>query len=98
MSVEQRVQLLVQEAEKKLNPSGFFSFLSGGPKFDEAAELYEKAANLHKVAKNCKNYFINQSRIQKLNQLKGIWLQIYYYVQQIAVRKQTTNMMLQIIM
>eukprot|EP00401_Gymnodinium_catenatum_P076687 CAMPEP_0117499490 /NCGR_PEP_ID=MMETSP0784-20121206/22272_1 /TAXON_ID=39447 /ORGANISM="" /LENGTH=334 /DNA_ID=CAMNT_0005294639 /DNA_START=45 /DNA_END=1047 /DNA_ORIENTATION=+ len=40
---------LVQQAEQKLK-GGFLSFLSG-PKYDEAAELYQQAANQYKLAK-----------------------------------------------
>lgn len=42
---------LVQQAEKKLK-GGFMSFLSGGPRYDEAMELYQQAANQYKLAKD----------------------------------------------
>jgi|EP00927_Polykrikos_kofoidii_P055508 alpha-soluble NSF attachment protein len=41
---------LVQQAEQKLK-GGFLSFLTGGPKYDEACELYQQAANQYKLAK-----------------------------------------------
>jgi len=47
---EARAQALIQEAGKKMNPTGFLSMFSG-PKFDDAAELYSKAANMYKIAK-----------------------------------------------
>jgi len=43
-------QALVQQAEAKLK-GGFFAFLSG-PKFDEASDLYQQAANQYKLAKD----------------------------------------------
>jgi alpha-soluble NSF attachment protein len=49
MSIQQGVEFRSQ-AEKKLNKGGFFSFLSGGSKLDEAQELYQKAANQFKLA------------------------------------------------
>jgi alpha-soluble NSF attachment protein len=42
---------LVKQAENKLKGGGFMSFLTGGPKYDEAAELYQQAANQFKLAK-----------------------------------------------
>jgi alpha-soluble NSF attachment protein len=42
---------LVKQAEQKLKGGGFMSFLTGGPKYDEAAELYQQAANQYKLAK-----------------------------------------------
>uniref|UniRef100_A0A7S1FJB5 Alpha-soluble NSF attachment protein n=1 Tax=Noctiluca scintillans TaxID=2966 RepID=A0A7S1FJB5_NOCSC len=44
---------LVSQAEQKLK-GGFLSFLSGGPKYDEAAELYVQAANQFKISKEWK--------------------------------------------
>lgn len=44
---------LVAQAEKKLKSGGgLFSFLSGGPKYDEAMDLYQQAANQYKLAKD----------------------------------------------
>ena len=43
----------VRKAEKKL--TGGFSFFSGSSKYEDAAELLEKAANSFKLAKNCKS-------------------------------------------
>jgi len=43
---------LVREAEGKIKGGGgFLSFLTGGPKYDEAIELYQQAANQYKLAK-----------------------------------------------
>jgi len=42
---------LVAQAEQKLKGGGFLSFLTGGPKYDEAQDLYKQAANQHKLAK-----------------------------------------------
>lgn len=42
---------LVQQAEQKLKGGGFLSFLTGGPKYDEASDLYQQAANQYKLAK-----------------------------------------------
>merc|ERR1719203_2696190 len=42
---------LVRRAEQKLQ-RGFLSFLTGGPKYDEAIELYQQAANQYKLEKN----------------------------------------------
>jgi len=41
---------LVKKAEEKLK-GGFLSFLTGGPKYDEASELYQQAANQFKLQK-----------------------------------------------
>ena len=53
-SHEQRAQDFLRQAEEKLRaPSGFFSFLTGGSsmRVEEAAELFSKAANNFKLAK-----------------------------------------------
>ncbi|KAH0481563.1 MAG: uncharacterized protein KVP18_001375 [Porospora cf. gigantea A] len=42
---------LIQQAEKKAKGHAF-SFLSGGPKYDEAADLYKKAGNVYKLEKS----------------------------------------------
>jgi alpha-soluble NSF attachment protein len=42
---------LVERAEQKLKGGGFMSFLTGGPKYDEAQELYQQAANQYKIGK-----------------------------------------------
>lgn len=42
---------LLKKADAKLQSSGFLSFLSGGPKYDEASELYQQAANQFKLLK-----------------------------------------------
>jgi alpha-soluble NSF attachment protein len=44
---------LMKRADKKLNSFGLFANFSGS-KYDDAAELYEKAANQFKLAKACK--------------------------------------------
>lgn len=41
---------LMKQAESKLK-GGLFSFLTGGPKYDEASDLYQQAANQYKLAK-----------------------------------------------
>lgn len=41
---------LVKKADKKLNSFGLFGF---GSKYEDAAELLEKAANHFKLAKSC---------------------------------------------
>lgn len=51
---------LMKKADKKLTSFGFFG--SFGSKYDDAAELYEKAANQFKLAKACK-YFLTVSMI-----------------------------------
>mmetsp|Transcript_71385 Transcript_71385/g.149173 ORF Transcript_71385/g.149173 Transcript_71385/m.149173 type:complete len:293 (-) Transcript_71385:389-1267(-) len=45
-------QQLVQQAQQKLQGGGFLSFLTGGPKYDEAQDLYQQAANQYKLAKD----------------------------------------------
>lgn len=45
-------QGLVRQAEQKLKSGGLFSFLTGGPKYDEAADLYQQAANQFKLSKD----------------------------------------------
>ncbi len=42
---------LIQEADKKLSKSGFFSMLSGGNKYEEGRELLQKAAAQFKISK-----------------------------------------------
>lgn len=44
---------LEKKAEKKLTGWGLF-----GSKYDDAADLFDKAANQFKLAKNCKISFI----------------------------------------
>eukprot|EP01057_Protomagalhaensia_wolfi_P001754 Protomagalhaensia_wolfi_Nauph_80__1753@NODE_2093_length_1215_cov_51_394558_g1634_i0_p2_GENE_NODE_2093_length_1215_cov_51_394558_g1634_i0NODE_2093_length_1215_cov_51_394558_g1634_i0_p2_ORF_typecomplete_len156_score31_81SNAP/PF14938_6/5_9e26TPR_12/PF13424_6/5_8e06TPR_7/PF13176_6/3_8e03TPR_7/PF13176_6/0_21TPR_7/PF13176_6/14TPR_1/PF00515_28/2_6e03TPR_1/PF00515_28/0_0028TPR_1/PF00515_28/1_3e03TPR_2/PF07719_17/1_4e03TPR_2/PF07719_17/0_0054TPR_2/PF07719_17/1_1e02TPR_MalT/PF17874_1/0_016TPR_16/PF13432_6 len=39
-----------EEAERKLK-GGFLAFVKGGPKYDEASELFANAGNLYKVQK-----------------------------------------------
>lgn len=48
---EEKAAQYMQQAEKKLQKSGFMSMFSGGNKNEEAAELYAKAANSYKMAK-----------------------------------------------
>mmetsp|Transcript_1619 Transcript_1619/g.5269 ORF Transcript_1619/g.5269 Transcript_1619/m.5269 type:complete len:260 (+) Transcript_1619:86-865(+) len=48
MSSEDRARALVEKAEKKLSS---WSLFSSGSKFEDASEMYVKAANLFKVAK-----------------------------------------------
>ena len=45
-----RASELMKKADKKLNSFGFF----GGSKYDDAAEMYERAGNQFKLAKACK--------------------------------------------
>jgi len=42
---------LVAQAEQKLQGGGFLSFLTGGPKYQDAQDLYQQAANQYKLAK-----------------------------------------------
>lgn len=42
---------LWDNAQKKLQGGGFLSFLTGGPKYEEAQDLFQQAANQHKLAK-----------------------------------------------
>lgn len=56
MSGEREAMELIAKADKKANSSGWFS----GPKRDEAAELYTKAANHYKLIKRCR--FIDRVR------------------------------------
>jgi hypothetical protein len=53
MSSEQQARDLIAQAQKKLNSWSFF-----GPsnKCEDAAELYEKAGNMFKLAQQCKIY------------------------------------------
>lgn len=44
-----RASELMKKADKKLSSFGFF----GGSKYDDAAEMYERAANQFKLAKAC---------------------------------------------
>lgn len=52
MSSEQQARDLIAQAQKKLTSWSFF-----GPsnKYEDAAELYEKAGNMFKLAQQCKN-------------------------------------------
>jgi len=44
---------LVKKAEQRLTKScGLMGFLSGGPKYEEAAELFQQAANQYKLSKD----------------------------------------------
>jgi alpha-soluble NSF attachment protein len=51
MSSEQQARDLINQAQKKLNSWSFF-----GPsnKYEDAAEFYEKAGNMFKLAQQCK--------------------------------------------
>lgn len=46
-----RASELMKKADKKLNSFGLFGM---GSKYDDAAEMYERAANQFKLAKACK--------------------------------------------
>ena len=50
MSESEAINLL-NEAEAKLKSKGWFGL--GGAKYDEAAELFAKAANAYKLVKMC---------------------------------------------
>ena len=50
MSQEDKARALVEKAEKKL---ASWSLFGGGSKYEDAAEMYTKAANLFKVSKCC---------------------------------------------
>merc|ERR1711908_93418 len=45
-----QARALCQQAERKLK-GGFMSVLTGGPRYDEAMDLYHQAANQYKLAK-----------------------------------------------
>ena len=49
MSQSDKAHALMEKAEKKLGSWSLF----GGNKFEDAAELFTKAANLFKVSKDC---------------------------------------------
>jgi alpha-soluble NSF attachment protein len=49
MSSNTEANDLVAQAKKKASYSGWF----GGNKFDEAADLYQRAANSYKLSKDC---------------------------------------------
>lgn len=53
---EREAQELVAKADKKATSSSWFF---GGNKYEEAAELYTKAANIFKMAKRCKQYTVH---------------------------------------
>ena len=48
-----RASELMKKADKKLNSFGLFGGI--GSKYDDAAEMYERAANQFKLAKACKH-------------------------------------------
>jgi hypothetical protein len=50
MSNESRARALVDKAEKKL---ASWSLFSSGSKYEDASEMYAKAANMFKVSKCC---------------------------------------------
>lgn len=53
-SKELQGDAFVSEAEKKMSGGGFFGFFgSKKDKAREAAELYDKAANVYKLEKKC---------------------------------------------
>ncbi|XP_042387542.1 alpha-soluble NSF attachment protein-like [Zingiber officinale] len=60
----------VQKAEKKLSGWGIF-----GSKYDDAADLYEKACNCFKLAKNCTSFAFFLS-IPSL----PIWIRMFYRI------------------
>lgn len=51
---EREALALLAKADKKATTFGWF----GSNKFEDAAELYTKAANSFKLAKRCEYYFI----------------------------------------
>lgn len=57
MSSEQQARDLINQAQKKLNSWSFF-----GPsnKYEDAAELYEKAGNMFKLAQQCKSLLLHE--------------------------------------
>jgi len=65
---EARARAMLLEAEKKLTSFSFFDmFSSGNTKFEEAAAIYTKAANLFKIVKKCRVVVVHGL---DLNQLK----------------------------
>ncbi len=54
-----RASELMKKADKKLNSFGFFS----SSKYDDAAEMYERAANQFKLAKACELSTLFPARI-----------------------------------
>ena len=51
---EREASALLAKADKKATTFGWF----GSNKFEDAAELYTKAANSFKLAKRCECYFL----------------------------------------
>mmetsp|Transcript_20482 Transcript_20482/g.36790 ORF Transcript_20482/g.36790 Transcript_20482/m.36790 type:complete len:299 (+) Transcript_20482:72-968(+) len=51
MAATQAEELVRQANAKIKGGGGYFSFLTGGPKYDEAIEIYQQAANQYKLAK-----------------------------------------------
>lgn len=62
MSHEQKAEAFIAEAQKKMTPTGLFSFLSQ-PRYDDAAELFAKAANAYKLGKKCIYFNLNSNQI-----------------------------------
>ena len=54
-----RASELMKKADKKLNSFSIF----GGSKYDDAAEMYERAGNQFKLAKACELYTLFPVRI-----------------------------------
>jgi alpha-soluble NSF attachment protein len=50
---EQQANNLINEAQKKLNSWKIFSFFGPSNKYEEVAEIYEKAGNMYKLAQQC---------------------------------------------
>lgn len=59
-----RAQEFENKAEKKLTGWGLF-----GSKYEDAADLFEKAANSYKLAKSCYFYFLSSFSIPSLYSL-----------------------------
>lgn len=57
---EQQARDLIAQAQKKLKS---WSFIGPSNKYEDAAELYEKAGNMFKLAQQCKHYTIHLCRV-----------------------------------
>ena len=53
MTVEDKANGFLAQGEKTLKKTSFFSFGSSSQRNEDACDLFEKAGNQFKIAKNC---------------------------------------------
>jgi alpha-soluble NSF attachment protein len=56
MSADAKAEEYMAQGNKALKKTSFFSFASGGQKYEDASDCFEKAGNQFKIAKKCTSW------------------------------------------